>query len=95
MVQLVECEGEGIDRVHDELNLGFLLVAPRRLKLEPIHTEAPIAGSQYERTNTLIGPPQGTAEHFLPILAEPRIPPIVFGGERLHVLVEAGDVPRL
>jgi len=97
-------QGERVHRVHDELHLGFLLVAARRRQpqLGRARGKALIARigapPAHLLTETLLHArrvPQVAAEHLLPVLPEPRISSIVVGGERRHVLVEAGDVFRL
>lgn len=100
--QIMKGQGERVHRVHDELNLGFLLVAARRRQpqLGRAQGEALIAGIGAPPAHMLTlharyVPPQVAAEYFLPVLPKPRISPIVVGGERRHVLVEAGNVFRL
>lgn len=97
-------QGERVHRVHDELNLGFLLVAARcrqpqvgRAQGDALIAKigAPPAHLLTETFHARRVPPQVAAEYLLPVLPEPRIPSIVVGGERRHVFVEAGDVLRL
>lgn len=104
-VQIIKGQGERVYRVHDELHLGFLLVAT--CWREPQLGRAQIAGIGEALIAGIGAPPvhlltharrvspKVTAEYFLPVLPEPWIPPIVVGGERRHVLVEARDVFRL
>lgn len=102
--QIVKRQGERVNRVHDELHLGLLLVAALLIESQLGRARADVAliagigGPPSHLTETLQGrrvPPQGAVKHLLPVLPEPRISPIVVGGERLHVSVEAGDVFRL
>lgn len=89
--QIIERQRERVDRVHDELHLRLLLVSARlrQSQIRRAEGETLIAGV----VSPL--PPQSAAEHLLPILAEPRIPPVVLGGEPRHVLVKMRDVLRV
>jgi len=89
--QIIERQRERVDRVHDELHLRLLLVSARlrQSQIRRAEGETLIAGAPPSVT------PQAAAEHLLPILAEPRIPPVDLGGERRHVFVEVRDVLRV
>jgi len=106
MTQIVERQGERVHGIHHELHFRFLLVTARLGQPQPgrangvalIATAArtgPPASLLTEALQARRVLPQDAAEHLLPVLAEPRIPPIVLRGARCHVFVETGDPLRL
>lgn len=100
--QIVKRQGERVHRVHDELDLGLLLVPARCRESQLGRAQGDVMIAEIGALHLLIVgtfyrhvSPQVAAEHLFPVFPEPRVSPIGVGRARPHVLVEAGDVFRL